>query len=407
MEVPDKPEIIIVSPRFPFPTVKGDQVISFYRLKMLSRHYAIHFISIDDGNVEPKDIEKLKEYCVDIILISKSRLKSYLDVLLALFRPSIPMQVAYFQSQKTFRAIREICSRREVYYVHLITLRTIYQRDLKKLPVPAVVDFIDSMKLNLLNSIKLMGKGFKKLLYRSEVKRVSSLEERIPDIIEYGLVVSKRDKEHINKENIYVVPNGVDLEKFKPGTDIQKESKRIIFTGNMNYEPNKQAYLWFIQYVWPKIVNHGISFVVAGKGSQKLPKPESSGNIINLLGYVDSINDELNRSAVSIAPMRSGSGIQNKILEAMAAGLPVVTTPFGAGGIEAEEKHGLFTTDDPNTFAKLIIDLCHNSNNAMTAGSSARKFMEENYTWKKTGDQILELNHRYFQAVSSSASSSR
>ncbi|WON82830.1 glycosyltransferase [Chromobacterium haemolyticum] len=175
--------------------------------------------------------------------------------------------------------------------------------------------------------------------------------------------MSSIDADFICSKNIDVIPLGVAIQR--PLNERVRSFPPVVsFTGNMNYQPNVDAVLWFVQHCWKEIKKEspGVRLVVAGNEPQLSIKTLSDDDpSIMVTGRVPSIADILNKSTVAVAPMRSGSGMQFKILEAMACGVPVVATTLGLGDISAINGQDIIIADNPNDFARQVVRLIKNA----------------------------------------------
>ncbi|MCB9918801.1 MAG: TIGR03087 family PEP-CTERM/XrtA system glycosyltransferase [Planctomycetes bacterium] len=233
-----------------------------------------------------------------------------------------------------------------------------------------------------------------KLVYGREARTLLEWERKLAAVADLNILVS-RVEEQIFEERIpgrptFVLPNGVDLEHFHPDPQVAKVPRSVVFTGVMNYHPNVDGMLHFVEVCWPKIrARHGDAgcFIV---GSRPTPEIEALGGKdgITVTGRVPETVPWMQKASVGIAPLRIARGIQNKVLEAMACGLPVVTSPLAAGGIDATDgEHFMIARDDAQTTAA-ILELFEVEARARALGAAARARMEERYGWKAVLDQL-------------------
>ena len=178
-----------------------------------------------------------------------------------------------------------------------------------------------------------------------------------------------------------VVPMGVDLEHFQPSST--EYSSHILFTGTMNYFPNWDAVLYFHSDIFPLVQEahpDTIFYVVGNSPPNRIRKLASQKNVV-VTGYVPETRPYFDDAAVFVSPMRAGSGLQVKNLEAMAMGVPVVTSSLGAMGLDARVGKDLLVGDTPEEFAKHIIDLIEFSDYRQSVGTAGRNLVEEKYSW--------------------------
>jgi len=164
-----------------------------------------------------------------------------------------------------------------------------------------------------------------------------------------------------------------------------------IFTGNMRYFPNERAVLHFARDIFPLIqeVLPDAKFRVIGAGpSQRVKRLENENKAIRVLGFVNSMSDHINLASVSVCPMLVGSGMQFKILEALACGIPVVATSVAKGDIQVYEGDGLFIADEPAAFADRVVGIIEDENLRTNIADKAPKAVERRYSWRRSNSAI-------------------
>ncbi len=191
--------------------------------------------------------------------------------------------------------------------------------------------------------------------------------------------------------NVSVVPHGVDIEMFCEPADCVKE-EAVMFLGNYPHDPNRDAVVWFYEHAWPRVKREvpGVKFYVVGKDPTpdllELARRDSS---VVVTGTVDDVRPYFERSKVFICPVRIGGGFRGKVLEAMAMGLPVVSTALGAEGVPAVDGDQMFIEDDPDAFAGKVVELLRDPELCGRVGRQARRMVEDSFSWEK-GVEILE-----------------
>ena len=245
-----------------------------------------------------------------------------------------------------------------------------------------------------------MENSFKRWLFSEEARRLSLYEKTMVRKFDQAVVVSQIDKELIGQDNIAVSPLGVDTETFYPLRSTQKDRYLIIFGGNMGYFPNEKAVLYFADELLPLVqerIPKAKFWIVGGGATGAVKQLEKKNEATRVLGFVDSMPDYINKATVSVCPMQSGSGMQFKVLEALACGVPVVATSLAKGNIELNESDGLFVADDPAVFADRIVEIMKSSDLQMRARTKAPQAIKTRYSWERSN---LIVENIYSKLVS-------
>jgi glycosyltransferase involved in cell wall biosynthesis len=249
------------------------------------------------------------------------------------------------------------------------------------------VNLIDSEVLYGLRELRggnFAGQTIKRLLAATLAGR-----EHFPKFAA-SVTVSSSDTESVKRycgvRNVFTVPNGVDHDRFAPDPSICRvEPRQVIFCGSLNFPPNAHALEWFVSECWDKIrsLQPTAEFLVIGKNAppELAPRLESHPGV-RVVGFVDDVRRHILESAVSVAPMVSGSGIKNKILEAWALATPVVATPLAVAGLECQHGVNLLIAKSPDEFAAATASLLADREQCEKIGAAGRAHVIQNYCWE-------------------------
>ncbi|MGM3305433.1 glycosyltransferase [Anabaena sp. WFMT] len=381
--------LLFVTPRFPYPPLKGDQVVSYHRLRTLSQRHKITLLTFYQTASELKNIAHIDCYCDAIYPIQLPKLQSLVNVGKGIFCSQLPLQVNYYYSQNFKNHFDTIIKSSNFDLVHVFMMRMAPY--FHQISAPKIIELIDSMQLNLERRLTIEP-FHQRWLFQEELRRVIDYEQILCDLFNYVVVVSKKDKDIISNQQVQVIPNGIDTKLFTAQQNTPLHST-LIFSGNMSYAPNIHAVKWFVKQCLPIIKRTipEVYFIIAGVN----PTQEicNLGQVpgVKVIGYVASMSETLQQANVAIAPMQSGSGIQNKILEAMASELPVITTTLGLGSLKAKPGQEILVADSPKSFAETTITLLQNRKLAKEIGHQARKFVVNYHSWETAANQIEEL----------------
>lgn len=388
--------ILFVTPRFPYPPRKGDQLVSFQRLKSLSIDHEITLVTLYEHKNELAHLKQLEPYCQAIHVIKHSRLKAWSSLVFNFLFSILPLQVLYFKSFQLSKKLESILRSQNFDAIHGFTLRAApYIESFKGV---RVLDMIDSWQIFASRQIP-QSKGLKLLLYRIEEKRIINFENHIGNMADHIILVSELDRDAVGSHNSLSIPLGVDLSIPSPRPEPALEPQ-VIFSGNMGYQPNIDAVEWFTKHVWPLILAAVPSAIFHIAGANPSPKVRALSKQpgIQVLGAVPNMAESLCSAWVAVAPMQSGSGMQFKILEAMACRIPVVSTSLGLGSIKAKNGVEILLADTPRMFADSVISLLRNSEHANRVAQMGESFVITNHNWgqsaKLINDMYLKSQHQ-------------
>jgi glycosyltransferase involved in cell wall biosynthesis len=316
------------------------------------------------------------------------------------------------------RKINQLLAEENFQLIHAQLFR-MGQYVIKTEGIAKVLDLCDSLALNLSRRAELDCTP-KRFLVKLEEKRVRRYEVEIMKAFDSGTVVAHFDRDYLlnqdNSLNLSVVPMGVDLKYFQPlkvNNDSNREdvtekqnmtltvqedfaddrSKNLLFTGTMNYFPNSDAVIYFCNNVFPLIQKRypdATFYIVGNHPTEQIRRLADQKGVV-VTGYVPDIRPYFEKASVFVAPLRAGSGIQTKNLEAMAMGIPVVTTSIGAMGLEAETDTELLIADTPETFAERVIYLIENPDIRRNLADAGRKRVEASYDWQVLVNRLEQV----------------
>lgn len=392
--------ILFVTPRLLYPVNRGDKVRPYNFAKTLAKKHNLSLVSFIQTKAELQYVDPLKEFfsSVDTIYLPawKSKVNMGLNIL-----SGKPLQVSYFKDSLFDEKISEILVRKQIDVVYIFHLR-MAQYFIKRNNVYRVLDLCDTVSFFMGRLLK-HARWYMKPIYTYEIAKVKKYEQQLMDYFEEYWIISQEDRDALESNqkfsNIQIIPNGVDIEYFK-NTEEGSGRKSIIFVGYMSVE-SIDAVFYFYDHILPivrKEVPDVLFYIVGANPPDKVKALEKDKNII-VTGYVEDLREYYKKASVAIAPMRFVAGMQNKILEAMSMSLPVVSTFYGNEGINAKDGESIFVEDKPEHFAQKVILLLKNNEIRKKMGNSARKFVEENYSWYRVFERVNEVEKKIVNTV--------
>jgi glycosyltransferase involved in cell wall biosynthesis len=394
--------IVITSPSLPYVAGKGHESHGYQRLRALAqRGHAVTLVcfgSRQDPQSESK-IKNLASLGIRCRVVPSGVASRALRVGLSFWAKNLPAQVAWYKSKAFKKRLEEAVIATKADVVHCITARIACNLP-ASMRTPLSIDFIDSLGLNFQRrsqACSLIERPF----FRREAASIARFEKHWAEAADLGFVVSAIDRDVIDSRSLRVLPVGVDLERFAYFEKKESSVQSICFTGNMNYAPNDAAARWFIASSWAQIQKciPSCTFIVAGrKPSVSLQRLARRHPGVQVLGEVDSMQRVLHESSIAVAPMTLGSGMQNKILEAMAVGTPVVTNRLGLGDIRAVAGTDIMCAEGSVGIANAVVSLLKNPLQRLSMAENARTYVEMRHNWNSINgcfeEQIVTLAHR-------------
>lgn len=356
-------KILIITPKIPYPPYRGDKLKIFNISRNLVQKNRVKILTFHESEKSLESLPYLKELGIDIETVKLSFLNSIFNLFTVIFS-KVPFQVAYYSSPKMKNKIKTLLTQEkfDVIYFHLIRTAQYFEATQDSNAVK-VLDFTDAVSLYLSRFVEIIKNPFKKIAVKSELKRIQEYE-KVSRKFDTLFVCSGKDKEYLQQKkihpNIEILKNGFDAGYFKPENN-GLEKHRIIFTGNMPYFPNSDAVNYFSKKIFPKVLKKypDTKFYIVGQKPPRRIKKLESNNIF-VTGFVDDIKQEYLKSELNVVPIRFGAGTLNKVIEALALGVPVVSTSLSILGLPDELKRYILVADTEKEFAEKIFFVFEN-----------------------------------------------
>ncbi len=339
-------KLFVLVSRVPYPLDKGDKLRVYHQVKELSKKHQIHLCCLDDSKTTKESIEHLELFCHEVSVFQLNKLKIYINLFWSLFSTK-PYQINYFYQSSIHRKIKKLIQSFQPDRIYSQLIRTTEyvknEHDIIK-----TLDYMDAFSKGI--DRRISSSGILKPLFREEAKRLLKYEHLIFDYFEHHTIISIEDRQliyHEKREDIAIITNGIDTEFFCPKDTTKKYD--LLFVGNMSYAPNISAVTFLVEEVLP-LLGQEVSVLIAGSNPAKEVLRLSSHNV-KITGWIDDIREAYSDAKIFIAPLFIGTGLQNKLLEAMAMELPCITTDLVNSTLRAKEGVDLELANSSMEFA--------------------------------------------------------
>ena len=412
-------KLLVLTSRFPYPLEKGDKLRIFHQIRELSRHHEIVLCSLAEEQVQDVDYQEVKQYCSNIFILRLDKktvifniLKNILSLVFNFVGvPNLPFQVAYFFNKNIKKQILQIIESEKPDHIYCQLARM--AEYVRYLNLPKTLDYMDAFSIGAVrraDSSHWLTKPFWKI----EAHKMAQYEAHLAHDFDNLTIISTQDRDVLDfteKNKIQVVPNGVDIDYFKKNNAALPPQYHIAFVGNLGYYPNVEAAKYLVNQILPLLLTHipDIKILIAGARPTAEVLNLSNKNVV-VKGWLKDIREAYSDAQIFVAPLFHGSGQQNKILEAMAMGLPCITTSLVNNAILAKPNEAILTVEPFDTVRKdslgegvwveKIINLLQNVDNQEFISNNARLFVEKKYSWEYSAtllNNIIEKKAKQHQ----------
>ena len=339
-------KILFIANRFPYPPFRGDKLKIYNLSKRLAEKNEIHLITFTEQKSDLQYLDKLNPIFKRMEIVHLPKLQSLFYSAIGLFQ-KLPLQVQYFKSRDFSARLKQLLSEEKYDAIHVQHIR-MAQYAIAYKQYFRILDLPDAFSLYWQRRKEVPRSFLSKWLDNIESKRVINYEKYVLNEFDLNLVCSREDQEFLIQThkvgNIELLPNGVDTQQFKPGKHDYSHNEILLFTGNMDYDPNVDAVLYFVDEILPIILKSfpKVKFLIAGQRPIDKVRELDNGNNILVTGFIPDLSETYNSASVVVAPLRFGAGTQNKVLEAMSMGIPVVCSNIGFEGLGIDDGQGAF-----------------------------------------------------------------
>ncbi len=395
-----RPRVLVLTPRYPYPVIGGDRLRIYHLCRELAQSCTLTLLSLCQTTAELNSALPDDGIFAQVERLYLPYWRSAFNVLRALTGRQ-PLQVAYYHSREFGRRLQELLPQHDVCLAHLIRTGD-YVRHAGK---PKVLEMTDAISLNYrrIPDSSLLSSA-RALIYHLEAKRLQDYERGILNDFDLVSLVSDADRKYLLEgrtlDHVLVCSNGVDLSRL-PYSERAAPERVVAFIGNMTSMQNLDACQYFAEAVLPMLRRRGdYKLRAVGRIRQGDARRLERFDGVEVRGNVSSVADSVGNAGVGVAPVRIGAGVQNKVLEYMALGLPVVSSPIALEGLTARPGRELLVADQPEGYVAQIEKLFIDRNYATRLARAARVYVERYHSWS---DQLAAFVAKVHQLAGGTA----
>ncbi|MDB5888148.1 MAG: sugar transferase, PEP-CTERM/EpsH1 system associated [Rhodocyclales bacterium] len=396
----EKPHLLYLVHRIPFPPNKGDKVRSFHLLKFLAQHYRVHLGTFVDYAQDWQYVDALNEFCESVhaerIVPRMARVLSLRGLL-----NGEALSLPFYRKRRMARWVRETLDKQRVVRAVVFSSPMAQYLD-DRIAARCVVDFVDVDSAKWTRYAEDRS-GAMAWLYRREGERLAAFERGVAQRTAASVLVSEAEAGLFRSvapdavAKTHAIGNGVNAEMFSPqhvfASPYGADELPVVFTGAMDYWPNIDAVCSFADEVWPGILAQwpAARFYIVGMNPSEAVMALAQRAGVTVTGTVPDVRPWLRHARVVVAPLRVARGVQNKILEAMAMGRPVIASATCAVGIKAGHGEELLVADSVAEWSAATTSLLADAVWAEQVGQRARERILADYSWEAHLQQFKVL----------------
>lgn len=391
--------ILVVSSYLPFPLFDGGNVRLYNIIKELAKTHKITLICEIREKQSDMDIKEVKKFCEEVIVVPHKKPWSLQNILKTVFSP-YPLLVVMHTFPTMKGKIVETLNKKSFDVIHVETFYVYQNLPKTYLPIVLVEHNIEYL---VYSRYTQTARWYLKPFLYLDILKIKYWEEKFWRRATKVCAVTEEEKRKMNRDDVIVVPNGVDISLYTPMKGKEgKKTKRILFIGSFKWIQNVTSAKWIITEIWPKILetiqNKKIDVLpilwIVGRNIPDSLKELKTDSIV-FDEHADDTLKVYRESDIQLAPIKVGGGSSYKILESMACGVPVVTTPLAANALGAKKDSEILVAETSDELAEHVVKLLQNPSIYEKIKKNARLLIEKKYNWESIS---RNLEHVYKEA---------
>lgn len=392
-----KMRVLYLCHRLPYPPDKGDKIRAFHQIRALARRHEVHLLTLADCQVP--DLTPLRDLCERVEVFPIQRSSAYARAALGVFRPR-PLTLSFFDSSELEQRAAEL-ARTERFDLVLVYSSSMarYAEPFIDSGVPAVLDMVDVDSAKWGQYSRFASLPMRQV-YALEARRLQAYEATLAGRFERIVLATGNEtrllKAFAPDARAATIPNGVDLDFFQPLNLTRTPHPTLVFTGQMDYFANVDGVTHFSREILPRLRQRfpDLEFLIVGRSPS--PAVRALGELpgVHVTGAVGDVRPFLDRAWAFVAPLRIAQGVQNKVLEAMAMGLPVVCTDKVFAGLsEGGFRHGrdLLAASTDEGLEESLVSLLQDADARARLAECARQRLGASYRWGTNMERFEEI----------------
>lgn len=386
-------KILMLTPYLPFPLYSGGQIRTYNLLKNLADRHQVTLVSFYRQDQELQYVNELKKFCFKVLPIKRRKTWGLKNILLAGLS-FYPFLVATYISREAKAAVEHELNSGQYDLIHMETFYLMPNLPKTRVPILLVEQTIEYLVYQrYVQNSRIW--PLKPFLYL-DVLKIKLWEYYFWKKANYLAAMSTDDLAIMlksgHKKEGGIVANGVDIDFFEKKRTAKTSRPTVLFVGNFKWLPNKDAAIYLVEEIWPLIkkqVPQAKLWIVGRNPTETIKKYNRLRDV--RVGQVPDIRDAFAQADVLLAPIRNGRGTKYKVLEAMAAGVPVVTTPLGAQGIEARPGKEIIIANTTTDLAQQASSLLKSKNKDQQLARLAKKLVKDKYNWPNISQRLDQI----------------
>jgi sugar transferase (PEP-CTERM/EpsH1 system associated) len=371
-----------------FPVYSGDATSNtvFNLVKYFAREHEVSLVGLAPTTISPEAKDQLGQYCRRVEVVAWPKWRGALGVMRGLLSAE-PLQMWYFRSKALAEIVKQVIAEERIEMAYGYHLRSgQFLADLNS--IPRVIAIQPAQILHFGRRYKLSRNPFLRAIYGVEYRRLIGYEVGLAQKFNSCLLISEKDRDAIDPDhrlrNVFYNPHGTDVDSFAPPADVDREMYSIVFCGAMYMDTNSDAVLHFCRSILPQIwaKRPATRFTIVGKRPPQSVLKLAEDPRISVTGFVEDVRPYLWKASVGVNPIRMAAGLQNKLLEGLAAGLPMVISAEANEGIHAPEGKAVRIGRTSEEFAAHVLELMGDRAQSGALAAEGLKYVQAQWSWE-------------------------